>query len=69
MVALTLTAHAQQTSINSHQVNADASVTLRYYAPTAGKVVVSLDYDHNHLILLSKGADGVWILTTGALDR
>ena len=68
MAALNLAAQAQQPSINSHQVNADGSVTLRYYAPTAAKVVVSLDYDHNHLIPLTKGADGVWTLTTGPLQ-
>ncbi len=68
LLALPLAATAQQPALNSHEVNADGSVTFRYYAPTAQKVTVSLDYDHNHLMPLAKGADGIWTLTTPALE-
>jgi enterochelin esterase-like enzyme len=67
LLALPLVAVAQQPALNSHEVNADRSVTFRYYAPTAQKVTVSLDYDHNHLMPLVKGSDGVWTVTTPAL--
>jgi len=59
-------ASAQQTALNSHEVNPDRSVTFRYYAPLAQKVTLTLDYDH-HEIAMAKGADGVWTLTTGPL--
>ena len=59
-------ARAQQPDLNSHEVNADRSVTFRYYAPTAQKVTLGLDYDH-HPIPLVKGSDGVWTYTTGPL--
>jgi len=64
LVAVRLTAGAQQTALNSHEVNADRSLTLRYYAPAARHVTVSLDYDHKNPIPLVKGADGVWTVTT-----
>jgi enterochelin esterase-like enzyme len=67
VAAFPLGAAAQQTSLNSHQINPDQSVTFRYYAPTAKQVTMGLDYDH-HPIPLTKGADGVWSLTTGPLQ-
>jgi enterochelin esterase-like enzyme len=62
-VALPLAAAAQQPALNSHEVNADRSVTFRYYGPTARKVTIGLDYDH-HRVALTRGAGGVWTLTT-----
>jgi enterochelin esterase family protein len=67
LALLPLHAAAQQPSLNSHEVNADRSVTFRYYAPTAQKVLIALDYDH-HPIAMAKGADGVWTYTTGPLQ-
>lgn len=58
---------AQQPALDSHQVNADHSVTFRYYAPTAKSVTVNLDYDP-HAIAMARGADGVWSATTGPLE-
>lgn len=61
-------ARAQQPRINSHEVNPDQSVTFRYYAPSAEKVLVALDYDHDHPAGMTKGADGVWSHTTSRLQ-
>jgi enterochelin esterase family protein len=58
---------APRPDFDSHQVNADGSVTFRYYAPQAGAVTMSLDYDHTPLPF-KKGADGVWTFTTGPLQ-
>jgi enterochelin esterase-like enzyme len=58
---------AQQPTVNSHEVNADHSVTFRYYAPSARKVEIRLDYD-SHPIPLKKGSDGLWTLRTGPLQ-
>jgi enterochelin esterase family protein len=59
-------APAQQPQLDSHEVNADRSITFRYYAPTAQKVELRLDYDPNP-VSLQKGADGVWTLQTAPL--
>jgi enterochelin esterase-like enzyme len=67
LLVFPLGAVAQQTSIDSHQVNPDSSVTFRYYGPTAKQVTVGLDYDH-HNIPLTKGAGGIWSYTTGPLQ-
>jgi enterochelin esterase-like enzyme len=67
-LALAPAATAQQPMLNSHEVNADGSVTLRLYAPTATKVTVQWDYDHAHLVALAKGADGVWTTTSSPLQ-
>jgi enterochelin esterase-like enzyme len=60
-----LAASAQQQAIpiQSHQVNADRSITFRYMAPSAEKVLVNSDA---FLVSqpMTKGADGVWTLTT-----
>ena len=66
LLAFCAAAPAQQPALNSHEVNPDHSVTFRYYAPTAQKVALSLDYDH-HDIPMAKGADGVWSFTTAPL--
>ena len=58
---------AQQPALESHQVNADDSVTFRYFAPTAHEVRVSLDYSPDFRAL-TKGADGVWIFKSGPLS-
>jgi enterochelin esterase-like enzyme len=58
---------AQQPALNSHEVHPDGTLTLRYYAPSAQNVSVRLDYDLNPLPM-SKGADGVWTLTTAPLQ-
>jgi enterochelin esterase family protein len=68
LIALPVAAAAQQPALNSHEVNADRSITFRYYSPSARKVTVTLDYDHGHPIPLAKGADGVWTLTTTPLQ-
>lgn len=57
---------AQQPLLKSHEVNSDHSVTFRYYAPTAKTVTLELDYNHTK-IPFTKGADGVWTLTTAPL--
>jgi enterochelin esterase family protein len=62
-----MVASAQQPSLRSHELNPDHSVTIRYYAPLAGKVTVGLDYDH-HQIAMTKGADGIWTFTTSPLQ-
>jgi enterochelin esterase-like enzyme len=53
--------------INSHEVNADHSVTFRYFGPTAQTVALTLDYNHSALSLI-KGGDGVWTVTTQPLQ-
>jgi enterochelin esterase-like enzyme len=68
LLAQAFPAAAQQPAFNSHEVNADRSLTLRYYAPSARKVAVTLDYDQAHPMPLTKGADGTWTLTTAALE-
>jgi enterochelin esterase-like enzyme len=67
LLALPFAAAAQQPALQSHEVNSDRSVTFRYYAPTAEKVTLKLDYDNGHQLALVKGADGVWALTTPPL--
>jgi enterochelin esterase-like enzyme len=64
---LPVLATAQQPALNSHEVNPDHGVTFRYYAPSAQKVTIDLDYDH-HPIPMVKGADGLWTLTTPPLQ-
>lgn len=66
LFALCVPLAAQQPLLKSHEVNADRSVTFRYYAPTAKTVTLELDYDHTK-IPLTPGPDGVWTLTTGPL--
>jgi enterochelin esterase family protein len=66
LAALPLAAAAQQTALNSHEVNPNSTVTFRYYGPTAKAVTIDLDYNH-HSVPLAKGADGVWTLTTAPL--
>jgi enterochelin esterase family protein len=56
----------QQADMKSHEVHPDGSLTLRYFAPTATAVAVSLDYDH-HGLPMTQDADGVWSVTTGPL--
>lgn len=65
--ALALPARADQPSLKSHEVNADHTVTFRYYGPAAKAVTVALDYSRSAMPL-AKGADGVWTLTSAALD-
>lgn len=67
LLTLPAVAAAQQPSLRSHEVNADQSVTFRYYAPSARTVTIGLDYDH-HQIPLAKGADGVWTFTSPPLQ-
>jgi enterochelin esterase-like enzyme len=64
---LSAASSAPRPDIDSHQVNADGSVTFRYYAPQAGAVAMNLDYDHTALPF-KKGTDGVWTYTTGPLQ-
>ena len=65
-LVLGTTAWAQGPAVKSPEVNADQSVTVRYYAPGAHEVAVSLDYDH-HPFPLKKGDDGIWTYTTPPL--
>ena len=48
-------------------MNADRSITFRYYAPSAQKVEIGLDYDP-HTIPLQKGSDGIWTFKTRPLQ-
>jgi len=57
---------SQQTDLKSHEVHPDGSLTVRYFAPTAAAVTMSLDYDH-HDLTMTKDGDGVWSITTGPL--
>jgi enterochelin esterase-like enzyme len=66
--ALPVVAAAQQPAFNSHEVSPDGTLTLRYYAPSAQKVLVTLDYDHAHQVPMTKGPDNVWTLTTRPLQ-
>src|SRR5580700_8635460 len=45
------TAAAQMAGLKSDEVNADQSVTFRYFAPTAHAVTLSLDYNHDEMAL------------------
>jgi enterochelin esterase-like enzyme len=60
-------AGAQVANLKSDEVNADLSITFRYFAPAAHAVTLALDYDH-HPLPLKKGDDGVWSYTTGPLQ-
>ena len=60
---------AQVPPFDSHQVNADGSITFRFFAPHAREVKLELDYDHDHPIPLAKEQDGpLWSVTTGPLQ-
>ena len=48
------------------QVNADDSVTFRYTSPSAASVAVNLDL-YTKPLAMTRGADGVWSVTTPAL--
>ena len=52
--------------IQSHQVNPDSTITFRYSAPAAAKVMVNSDA---FLVPqpMTKGADGIWTLTTAPM--
>ncbi len=58
---------AEPSSLNSHEVNADHSVTFRYYGPAAKQVTLLMDYSMT-TIPLQKGDDGVWTCTTQPLQ-
>jgi len=60
-----LCAIAQQPAIpiQSHQVNADGSITFRYMAPAATKVLVNSDAFLTSQAM-TKSADGLWTFTT-----
>lgn len=53
-------------SIISPQVNADDTITMRFYAPKAQTVVVQGELD-GKTHPMTKGADGVWTVTIGPL--
>jgi enterochelin esterase-like enzyme len=53
-------------TFNSHQVNADGSITFRYSGAGAKSVAVNLDIDGKPTPL-TLGADGIWTLTTRPL--
>ena len=59
-------ARADAPAIRSPQVNADQSVTVRYYGPGAHEVTVDWDYGH-HPVPLKRGDDGIWSITTAPL--
>ena len=50
----------------SHQVNADDTITFRYAAPAATKVVVGIDA-YPKPLAMTKDASGVWSVRTGVL--
>ena len=68
LLAVSVCALAQQPAIpvQSHQVNADRSVTFRFMGPDATKVLVNSDAFLVPLPMV-KGADGLWTLTTEPL--
>ena len=69
ILALVLTvapACAEPAGLNSHEVNANHSVTFRYYGPAAKEVGLLMDYAMTPLPL-QKGGDGVWSFTTQPL--
>ena len=68
VLTVSLCAAAQQPAIplQSHQVNPDGSVTFRYMAPAATKVVVNSDAFLTSQPM-TKGDDGTWIFTTAPL--
>jgi enterochelin esterase-like enzyme len=61
-------ARGDMPQFDSHQINPDHSLTLRYYAPESKSVVVTLDFDYSKKVPLVKGPDGVWTMTTAPLD-
>jgi enterochelin esterase family protein len=67
LAALPAAGLAQPPTFDSHETHPDGRLTLRYYAPSAAAVGVRLDYNLN-AIPLTKGADGVWTLTTAPLQ-
>jgi enterochelin esterase-like enzyme len=50
----------------SHQVNADRTITFRYAAPSASKVLVSIDA-YPKPLPMTKDAAGIWSVTTAVL--
>jgi enterochelin esterase-like enzyme len=68
LLAVSVCVLAQQPAIpvQSHQVNADRSITFRFMGPNATKVLVNSDA---FLVPqpMVKGADGLWTLTTEPL--
>ena len=67
VTALGSPALAQPAELNSHEVNADHSVTFRYDDPAAKQVTLLLDYSMTP-IALQKGAEGIWTHTTQPLQ-
>jgi enterochelin esterase family protein len=61
-------ARGQMPKFNSHEVNPDHSLTLRYYAPESKSVIVTLDFDASKKVPLAKGPDGVWSMRTAPLE-
>ncbi len=59
-------AAAAQPPLASHEVNADHTLTLRFYAPGAKEVTAYLDYSTTPMPLVL-GSGGIWSLTTAPL--
>jgi enterochelin esterase family protein len=52
--------------LQTHQVNADSTITFRYANRSATKVVVSIDSPQK-LLPMTRGDDGIWTVTTPKL--
>ncbi|GAB3167380.1 esterase [Telluribacter humicola] len=54
-------------TLQSPRVSADKKATISIYAPKASEVTVSGDFSPGKPLPLTKGASGVWTVTTGPL--
>src|SRR5512137_2963819 len=66
LIFLACAAGAAAQPLLSPEVRADRTVTFRLRAPNAQKVEVNLESQPK--LAMSKGADGVWTVTTPALE-
>jgi enterochelin esterase-like enzyme len=62
-VSLAQTPQPKPVPIQSHEVNADNTITFRYTAPAATKVTLSIDASRKQLPM-TRDANGVWSVTT-----
>jgi enterochelin esterase-like enzyme len=66
VVSVAQTPQAKPVAMQSHQVNADSTITFRYTAPAATKVSLSIDASPKQLPM-TRDASGVWSVTTPVL--
>jgi enterochelin esterase-like enzyme len=63
VVSVAQTPRQPPVAIQSHEVNANSTITFRYTAPSATKVTLSIDASRKQLPM-TRDADGVWSVTT-----